>query len=100
MSIVPPNSSRPQIPTAYTLYFTGPLSDDPLQPMKRLRFSSIPDAVDRALQMKREGQLKPVEVRDQQGRLVTCELIGWRFSPLTTRTAMPERVETRGRFTA
>lgn len=100
MSIEPPNSSRPQIETAYTLYFTGPLSDDPLQPMKRLRFASIPDAVDRALQMKREGQLKPVEVRDQQGRLVTCELIGWRFSPLATRAPMPERVETRGRFTA
>ncbi|GAB4064708.1 hypothetical protein KHC28_12005 [Ancylobacter sonchi] len=97
MSTIPPNSPTPQTPTPYTLYFTGSYADDPLQPMKRLRFSSIPDAVDRALEMKREGKMKPVEVRDDQGRLVTCELIGWRFSPLATRAA--ERTE-RTRFIA
>ncbi|MBS7543134.1 hypothetical protein [Ancylobacter oerskovii] len=98
MSTAPQNNPSP--PATYTLYFTGLSSDDPLQPMKRLRFSTIPDAVDRALEMKREGKLKPVEVRDQQGRLVTCELIGWRFSPLATRSAAPERSDTRWRYTA
>lgn len=85
MPTLAPKNGSSHSPTPYTLYFSD-TSADSLQPMKRLRFASVPDAVDRALEMKRGGTLKPVEVRDDQGRLITCELIGWRFSPLTPRT--------------
>lgn len=80
-------NGRASRPTSYTLYFSE-TAEDMLQPMKRLRFDTLPPAVERALEMKRQG-MKPVEVRDDQGRLVTCELLGWRFSPLAPRSLAP-----------
>jgi len=51
-------------------------------PMKRARYASIPEAVERAKQMKRTGDLIPIEIRDPKDGLITCELMGWRTPAL------------------
>lgn len=88
----PGSNSRAKAGTTYTLYFADQSLDDPLQPMKRLRFDALPDAVDRALAMKQGAELKPLEIRDDQGHLITSELAGWRVSSVTAaRPARPMR---------
>lgn len=66
----------------YVLYFTERSSDGFMGPLKRARYASVHEAVERAHGMRHNSQLSPIEVRDQQDGLITCALMGWRVPPL------------------
>lgn len=66
----------------YVLYFTERTSDGFMGPLKRARFASVHEAVDRAHAMRHSTQQTPIEVRDQGDHLITCALMGWRVPPL------------------
>lgn len=79
-----PSSSSAVSPTSYfILYYAEPSgSGGVMGPMKRARYATIPEAVERAKQMKRSGNLTPIEIRDPRDGLITCELMGWRTPSL------------------
>ncbi|HZX83120.1 MAG TPA: hypothetical protein VFF19_06115 [Reyranella sp.] len=67
----------------FILYYAEPTgSGGVMGPMKRARYATIPEAVERAKQMKRVGDLIPIEIRDPKDGLITCELMGWRMPSL------------------
>lgn len=66
----------------YVLYFAEPSQTGVMGVMKRARYASAHDAAERAHEMRRSGGPRPVEIRDQQDRLVTCELMGWKLPTL------------------
>jgi len=79
------NSPAPTVPpTSYfILYFAEPTGRGGVMgPLKRARYATIPEAVERARQMKRAGDLTPIEIRDPKDGLITCELMGWRTPSL------------------
>lgn len=82
----------------YVLYFTERSASGFMGPLKRARYASARDAVDRAYSMRQCPQLNPIEVRDQQDKLITCALMGWRLPSLhpaaqTGTGTRPQRVE-------
>jgi len=75
----------PRGPSAsyFILYFAENTGQGGIMgPMKRARYATIPEAVERAKQMKRAGNLTPIEIRDPKDSLITCELMGWRTPSL------------------
>lgn len=84
----------------YILYFAEPSQTGVMGAMKRARYASAHEAADRAHEMRRTGGLRPVEIRDQHDRLVTCELMGWKLptlarpAPATVRPAATQQRRT------
>lgn len=82
----------------YILYFAEPSQTGVMGAMKRARYASVHEAADRAHEMRRAGGPRPVEIRDQQDRLVTCELMGWKLPTLArpaSATARPMTTQQR-----
>ena len=81
------NTSPAVSATSYfILYYAEPTGlGGVMGPMKRARYASIPEAVERAKQMKRIGDFTPIEIRDPKDGLITCELMGWRTPSLITK---------------
>lgn len=81
-SPVPPVAA----PSYFILYFVESTSRGGVMgQMKRARYATIPEAVERAKQMKRIGDFIPIEIRDPKDGLITCELMGWRTPSLIAR---------------
>lgn len=66
----------------YILYYAEASSSGVMGPMKRARYATAHEAVDRAMAMRRSGAERPVEIRDPQDRLITCEMMGWKLPAL------------------
>lgn len=66
----------------YILYYAEATSSGVMGPMKRARYATAHEAVDRAMVMRRNGAERPVEIRDPQDRLITCEMMGWKLPAL------------------
>ncbi len=74
----------------YILYYAEASSSGVMGPMKRARYATVREAADRAMEMRRAGGQRPVEIRDPQDRLITCELMGWKL-PTLVRPDNPRR---------
>jgi hypothetical protein len=66
----------------YILYYAEASTSGVMGPMKRARYASVREAAHRAMEMRRSGNQRPVEIRDPQDHLITCELMGWKLPPL------------------
>lgn len=75
----------------YILYYAEASSSGVMGPMRRARYATVREAADRALEMRRAGGERPVEIRDPQDRLITCELMGWKL-PTLVRPEHPRRL--------
>lgn len=79
----PSGGSSPQDTCPYyILYYADESTSGVMGPMKRARFATVREAADRAMEMRRAGTQRPVEIRDPQDHLITCELMGWKLPPL------------------
>ncbi|MDQ0512216.1 hypothetical protein [Ancylobacter amanitiformis] len=66
----------------YILYYAEQTPTGVMGPLRRARYASAHEAADRAMEMLRAGLQRPVEIRDRQDRLITCEMMGWQLPPL------------------
>ncbi|MBS9478417.1 hypothetical protein [Ancylobacter radicis] len=66
----------------YILYYAEASNTGVMGPMKRARYGTVWEAAERAMEMRRLGAERPVEIRDPQDRLITCELMGWKLPSL------------------
>ncbi|WGD32109.1 hypothetical protein AncyloWKF20_09935 [Ancylobacter sp. WKF20] len=79
----PAGASSPQDTCPYyILYYADASTSGVMGPMKRARYATVREAADRAMEMRRAGNQRPVEIRDPQDHLITCELMGWKLPPL------------------
>lgn len=74
----------------YILYYVDASTSGIMGPMKRARYASVREAADRAMEMRRAGNQRPVEIRDPQDHLITCEMMGWKL-PTLVRSEPPRR---------
>ncbi|PZQ81292.1 MAG: hypothetical protein DI549_14510 [Ancylobacter novellus] len=93
------NRVKANTDTYYILYYAETSPTGVMGTMKRARYATAHEAADRAHEMRRSGLLRPVEIRDQQDQLVTCELMGWKL-PALARPASPPPMDTQQRRTA
>lgn len=93
------NGGKSSTDCYYILYYAEISSTGVMGPMKRARYANAHEAADRAHEMRRSGALRPVEIRDQQDQLVTCELMGWKL-PELARPASARSVDMQQRQSA
>jgi len=94
------HGGSPGADSYYILYYAEPSQTGVMGPMRRARFAQVHEAADRALEMRRSGELRPVEIRDQRDQLVTCEMMGWKLpslarpAPVATQAMMAQQRRT------
>lgn len=66
----------------FILYYAEQLRGGGMGPIRRARFASVAEAVDKAHEMRHSPRFSPIEVRDPKDNLITCALMGWRVPAL------------------